>query len=897
MTGLPEGLQNIAIPLLGICILLPLAVAAYLEPKKDFSRRVFLTMLYVCALVLAAEALQWLLAGRAGAGSVLALRLTLLFFYLLLAGLCFCWTIYSFYWFNGRRPGRKAVAGFAAGPCCAAAMLLVNLVTGSVYRVGADGQYARGGAFGLFIAFCYVYLMLSILVTALLALRRQRLQRRSVRMFLFFFLFPAAGPVAQYVLPRLALMGASEAVALLAVYVAFQQRTTAEYAAERAHFQDEMRGYERTLEQLLAASADALCVFRLNLTRNTYGGERGIPAEIAARCRGGTLDALLAAFADAAADAESGARFRALFDRAALLRRFAAGETRGTVEYRRLVDGENHLIRASLSMLRNPAGGDVEAIACSADIDRQDKEKKVIMAIADREYDYIALVDTTTGRLHYQYSPPRQPAPVRLRYGDYDEVMCEACTGMYAPSEADFAHIRLAAVTEALGRQEEYSWTFTCAAPDGAQLCKKISYRWLDETRCEILFFRSDLTAATQQERARAAELQTALREARRADAMKTEFLSNVSHDMRTPLNAVLGYTDLARAADDPARVREYLDKIGRAGNILLALVNDTLDLSKIGTGAVTLHPAPVRYGEVMEKVAAVIAPAAAEKGVRFAVDDSRAARVPVCLDALRLQEVLMNLLANAVRFTPENGQVTLAVECVELTDALVRDKVTVRDTGRGMQPEFVPRMFEPFAQEQQAADGSSGLGLAIVRRLVELMKGRIEVHSEPGRGTEIVLWLDFARPAAAPEPETAAPRDWPELAGRHILLCEDNAMNTEIARTILEQKGMTVTAAANGQAACRAFAESPPRAFDAVLMDIRMPVMDGHAAARRIRAMDRPDAASVPILAMSADAFDEDVAASLAAGMNGHLAKPLSAALLCEKLAQALAASGRTPE
>jgi CheY-like chemotaxis protein len=226
----------------------------------------------------------------------------------------------------------------------------------------------------------------------------------------------------------------------------------------------------------------------------------------------------------------------------------------------------------------------------------------------------------------------------------------------------------------------------------------------------------------------------------------------------------------------------------------------------------------------------------------------------------------------------------------VKLDDDVVHDKVTVRDTGCGMKPDYIPKMFEPFSQERQTADTEgSGLGLSIVKKLVDLMGGRIEVNSEPGRGTEFTVWLDIKRAQLPPKAPEQVSGGGGELRGRRVLLAEDNAMNTEIARAILASRGIETVCAENGSEACRIFAASAPGEIDAVLMDIRMPVMNGYDAARAIRAMDRPDAASVPIVAMSADAFDDDIRACLDAGMNGHVAKPIVPELLFEKLSDAM--------
>jgi signal transduction histidine kinase len=331
--------------------------------------------------------------------------------------------------------------------------------------------------------------------------------------------------------------------------------------------------------------------------------------------------------------------------------------------------------------------------------------------------------------------------------GDYDTVINQVIPDIQSREQMEDGRASLQTVADELRHQDEYSFVVNCQTPEGDMRQTKLSYQYLDAGKTEILFFSSDITEEMRQERERAEALQKALDEVRHADAMKSEFLSNVSHDMRTPLNAILGYTNLAESAGSLSEKDGYIEKIGSAGNIMLDLINDTLDLSKISSGEIILKPEPHIYDEVFQKVVSSIGPLADEKHIKFTVDDSRAAKVPVLVDALRFKEIVINLLSNAVKFTPENGQVSLKIECERLDEHIVHDKFTVSDTGCGMKPEFLAKMYEPFAQERQSANTvGSGLGLSIVKKLVDLMNGTISVRSEPGKGTEFTVRLDFER-------------------------------------------------------------------------------------------------------------------------------------------------------
>jgi len=386
------------------------------------------------------------------------------------------------------------------------------------------------------------------------------------------------------------------------------------------------------------------------------------------------------------------------------------------------------------------------------------------------------------------------------------------------------------------------------------------------------------------------AEQTAALHAAERAGAEKNEFLGNVSHDMRTPLNGILGYTDLALQADDPAAIHDYLGKIRVSGRLLLDLVNDTLTISKIENRKFELHPTVVDYAELVDNVVTPIRTAADAKGIRFLVDTGRAYSGYVRVDRLAWQKIFLNLLTNAVKFTPPEGTVEFRLEDRTATDGSHSTRAVVRDTGVGMDESFLPKMFEPFAQEQPTGAGSSGtgLGLSIVHHFVDTMGGTIEVQSHKGAGSVFTVTLPL-EPVPDYVPEAAKTFSAADFAGRSILLCEDNEMNAEIARSILEAKKMCVVWAANGREGAERFASSEPGEFDAVLMDIRMPVMNGYDAARAIRAQDRADAKTVPIIALSADAYDEDVQRASGAGMNAHVAKPIDPQLLYAALSKVM--------
>lgn len=372
----------------------------------------------------------------------------------------------------------------------------------------------------------------------------------------------------------------------------------------------------------------------------------------------------------------------------------------------------------------------------------------------------------------------------------------------------------------------------------------------------------------------------------------KSAFFSNISHDMRTPLNAVSGFIRMAAKDDISAQKRkEYLDKAGQSSELLLDLIDDTLTMSKVSSGKLQLNVESVDSWNLFESVIIPIREAAAKKDIDFTADYSQTPQRMIAADRLNVQKILLNLLSNAVKYTPAGGHVNLLITCVPAENEVLDYLVTIDDDGIGISPEFLPHVFEPFAQEKRPGYDAvgTGLGLAIVRQLVDLMGGSIEVHSEKDKGTAFTLHLRFNTSAAEISLHHEA-EDGIELSNKKMLVCEDNSLNQEIAVSLLGDRGIRTAVAGNGQVAVQMFAESAEGEYDAILMDVRMPVMDGLQATRTIRAMDRPDAATVPIIAMTADAFSEDIRNCLEAGMNGHVAKPINPDLLVDALNRAFA-------
>ena len=390
------------------------------------------------------------------------------------------------------------------------------------------------------------------------------------------------------------------------------------------------------------------------------------------------------------------------------------------------------------------------------------------------------------------------------------------------------------------------------------------------------------------------ANANAASEESKRANRAKSDFLSRMSHDIRTPLNGVIGMTALARAKNFDPEVDDYLSKIDISGHFLLGLVNDILDISKIDAGKMEIHAEPYPESEFLSYLGSVIVPMFKEKGVILEREGAFFSDNVAVIDKLKYNRIFFNLLANAVKFTPAGGHVRVSVANGKLENGILSYDVTVTDDGIGMSEDFMKKIFSPFEQEETAGanNGGSGLGLAITYKFVKLMGGDISVKSAPGQGTEFKLHFSFPTINACqlPPQEQAEPEQI-DLAGSTYLVAEDNDINSEIIMHILHDRGAKVVLAQNGLEALLKFEESAPNTFSAILMDVRMPVIDGKEAARQIRALSRRDAKTVPIIAATANAYDEDVKSCLEAGMDAHIAKPIEPDQLFALLAKMKAA------
>ena len=680
----------------------------------------------------------------------------------------------------------------------------------------------------------------------------------------------------------------------------------------------------RFLEESVFAIADGYCV--INLTKNIVRGsmyqvmdgkvynlneQLGMPEN-------SNLHTLVDAWALTIPE-EGREDFLKEFNRERLLNRFENGERHISFRYwTRTATFEPMLAEDHMALYRDKETGDI--IAVNYVLDRTEhyrlKEKEQALEKSNREYaklleeekKHTALIEELTKKLQSQLElfAISIPGGVKISNDDPEysfkyvseqfanmlgyktpKELIEASSGsILGLAHPDDIEVGLADALNQYTNSDHYATIYRIRCKDG-------TYKYIEDRGQKVVkedgtIEHWNLMLDKNDFMHKSIELESE----KKANKSKSDFLSRMSHDMRTPLNGIIGLLQIVdRHFDDKELVLESHKKMHVAANYLLSLINDVLQMSKIEDGNVPLTKDIIDFSELTKDIIDIIEQRAKERGIKMQFNAKNDIRYPFVYGSpVHLRQIFLNIYGNCIKYNHIGGSIVTTSDYTETDDGVVMYEWTITDTGIGMSKEYKEHIFEPFSQERQyigSAHHGIGLGMSIVKGLIEKMGGSIEVESEEGVGSTFIIKIPF-KIASTPDKVNKQTSEL-KIDGLNLLLVEDNELNAEIAETLLSDEGAAVTVAKDGSQAVNIFKEKPEGSFDAILMDIMMPVMDGLTATKKIRTLDHPDAKKIPIIAMTANAFKEDKEKCLAAGMNAHLAKPIEIEnvkkVLCEQI------------
>lgn len=631
----------------------------------------------------------------------------------------------------------------------------------------------------------------------------------------------------------------------------------------------------------------------LNLTRDSIEFFNGKIIEQHSEHGKASVTRLFENVFNAIAFEKDAADFAALYNRDTLLRLFAEGVLENSVRLRYVQpDGTYEWARVIIHLSQNPDTNDIIGFGWMDNVNEKVLMDQSVAAIIGNDYDYVGYLNRNNGSGTYLIRSPKygDSSPVCIldaRQFLIDNVKDRVLPADYGVLEHNF---NMDYIAEQLDLNGRCDLTIRLLGGESRMVVKRYSFSWLDKDSGLILSSRTDITASVLEETTKNTELSEALYAADVANSAKSAFFSRMSHEIRTPLNAIIGMANLGVSECHDEPVLDYLRRICSSGKFLLAIINDLLDISAIEKDELTLLPQATDIFELNTNIASIARVQAEEKGLRFEFTEGETDSQYQHIDRFRYQQTILNLLNNAVKYTPEGGKVTFTTMFFRADGGSPYMRCTVSDTGIGMSKELLDSILYPDdnyigkLSDDRDANGS-GLGLAISRNLIRLMGGQFEAESTLGRGSTFIVTLpvdEITETEYAHEFEQEyGLLDTDSINGRRALIAEDNPINAKITCKLLERCSAVSDVAKDGRAAVDKFNESPVGYYDFILMDIRMPNMDGLTASKLIRSLDRPDAKTVPIIAMSANSSDEDVKRSLSAGMNEHLSKPIDPSLM----------------
>lgn len=659
------------------------------------------------------------------------------------------------------------------------------------------------------------------------------------------------------------------------------------------------RIYEKQLESLVSSLSHAAGYFHLDITGNRIlkvGGTSAIVDDLNRDC---SIDVLMQSMAVYILSEKDRQDFLNTYNQEAMKRDYEAGKVEIIRESRCYYD--DHIARWSrytLRLLVNPTNNHLEGVFYGMDVthDREAYETQVsiVQTLSSNYLDVLLLNirEKTAALIKHDGFMPKVFHQDGKKIYPYDELLKKYVAERVHPDDRMMMTVamKLDNVLEVLSQKKEYTGNYRIINQGETH---HYQFRFIKNEEYGIVvlgFLNVDDIVAAEIEQQR--KLQKALDDAKRANAEKSRFLARMSHDMRTPLNGIVGILEIDKKhADDIKYLKENRRKATLVTNHLISLINDVLDMAKIEEGSLVLAHEAFNILEEGKEAEVLIGLQAQEAGItailNYTPEDERF--IYVYGSPLHLRRAMMNIYSNCIKYNQKNGTITTDIQVISHNDQMVTYCWKITDTGIGMSEEFLSRIFDPFVQADTDARSvyqGTGLGMSIAKALIEQMGGTLEVSSELGVGSTFVVTIPFELADKSQVLQAEQAEDV-SISGMRILLVEDNELNRDIAETILREEGAEITSVVNGQEAVDAVRNHPPGTYDLILMDIMMPVMNGYEATRQIRCMGRDDAATLPIVAMTANAFAEDVQMSFDAGMDAHIAKPLDIDKLIRTIAQ----------
>lgn len=577
-----------------------------------------------------------------------------------------------------------------------------------------------------------------------------------------------------------------------------------------------------------------------------------------------------------------------------LIHSYVAHDRNFSIEYRRHCDDLSPIMVECNVSLFTGRTGHIECFIYFYDITNKFINYVISDKLTELGYKKIFIVNKMTGitTLFSRETGLIENTPDKpLVYNDEVRKFILKAYPDAAGADELFSQMSLDCIVSQLDKTSMYDFSYDFRNDDGSECRRRLQAFYLDRMRASIFVIQSDVTQQYLAERRHLEEMEQAIMEVNKANESKSIFLSGISHDMRTPLNGILSFTNFALNTDDEKQKTEYLHKIKHSSELLLSLINDTLNLTRIESGKVKVSREWISTRDMIDEIISSISMAAAERKINLRVTVDPCLPPNIISDKLKLQEILLNLLSNAVKFTRPGGRIEFNAGILGADELTVEElkqvdfpdpkwvRIIVADTGIGMSAQFLPKLYDAFSQEESQEvqnPNGTGLGLSIVKKYIDMLGGTISVKSRLNAGTTFELHIPL-------EESTEAKENWHrdvksfDFKHLHVLLVEDNLLNQEIAAMLLQSKGATLDIANNGIDAVNTFEHAPEGTYQLILMDIRMPIMNGYQAADKIRRSHHRDGATIPIIAMTADAYDEDIRKCLEHGMNGHVSKPVN--------------------